>query len=110
MNEQFLAFWLVESYMVDTSTDHGNDVMVTWLWWWHYTICFSLFLRAMFQETLTEMNVKTGYCKKKKLNNNFPWFLGYTLMDHRNDAEMFKTLYNKILPDSWGKQGKEKSF
>ena len=47
-----------------------------------------------FRETSTEMDVKNCqcYCKKKKHIWTIMFHGLYTLVDHRNDGKMFKTL------------------
>ena len=49
---EFLARWLVETYMFDKSRDHENDVMMA-------KFVFLFLVCAISRETSTEMDVQT---------------------------------------------------
>ena len=72
------------SIYTDKSTDHGNDVMVA-------QFVFLFLARAIFRETSTEMDEKNCDCYCKKTNRQ-QFSIVCTLIDHRNDVKMFKTL------------------
>ena len=71
--------------MFDKSTGHGYDVMIG-------QIVF-LFLACMiFQETYTEMDMKTANHLSFQNTNQQQFSMVCTLTDHRNYIKMFKTL------------------
>ena len=71
--------------MFDKSTGYGNDVMVVQF--------VFLFLECIiFQKTYTEMDMKTANHLLFQKTNRQQFSMVCTLIDHRNDIKMFKTL------------------
>ena len=71
--------------MFDKSTGHGNNVMVA-------QFVFLFLERMIFQETYTEMDIKTANHLLFQKTNQQQFSMVCTLIDHRNDIKMFKTL------------------
>ena len=71
--------------MFDKSTGHGNNVMVA-------QFVFLFLERMIFQETYTEMDIKTANHLLFQKTNRQQFSMVCTLIDHRNDIKMFKTL------------------
>ena len=71
--------------MFDNSTGHGNNVMVA-------QFVFLFLERMIFQETYTEMDIKTANHLLFQKTNRQQFSMVCTLIDHRNDIKMFKTL------------------
>ena len=67
--------------MFDKSTGHGNDVMVVQI----SGVC------TIFQETYTEMDIKTANHLLFQKTNRQQFSMVCNLIDHRN-IKMFKTL------------------
>ena len=77
------AYW--SRAMFDKSTGHGNNVMVA-------QFVFLFLERMIFQETYTEMDIKTANHLLFQKTNRQQFSMVCTLIDHRNDIKMFKTL------------------
>ena len=71
--------------MFDKSTGHGKNVMVA-------QFVFLFLERMIFQETYTEMDIKTANHLLFQKTNRQQFSMVCTLIDHRNDIKMFKTL------------------
>ena len=71
--------------MFDKSTGHGNNVMVA-------QFVFLFLERMIFQETYPEMDIKTANHLLFQITNQQQFSMVCTLIDHRNDIKMFKTL------------------
>ena len=67
------------------STGHGNNVMVA-------QFVFLFLGHMVFQETYTEMDIKTANHLLFQKTNQQQFSTVCTLIDHRNDIKMFKTL------------------
>ena len=77
------AYWL--RAMFDKSTGHGNNVMVV-------QFVFLFLERMIFQETYTEMDIKTANHLLFQKTNRQQFSMVCFFSDHRNDIKMFKTL------------------
>ena len=69
--------------MFDKSTGHGNNVMV---------VQFVFLEHIIFQESYTEMDIKIANHLLFQKTNRQQFSMVCTLIDHRNDIKMFKTL------------------
>ena len=80
--------------MFDKSTGHGNNVMVA-------QFVFLFLERMIFQETYTEMDIKTANHLLFQKTNRQQFSMVCTLIDHRNDIKMFKTLQWNQYSFTW---------
>ena len=80
--------------MFDKSTGHGNNVMVA-------QFVFLFLEHMIFQETYTEMDIKTANHLLFQKTNRQQFSMVCTLIDHRNDIKMFKTLQWNQYSFTW---------
>ena len=80
--------------MFDKSTGHGNNVMVA-------QFVFLFLERMIFQQTYTEMDIKTANHLLFQKTNQQQFSMVCTLIDHRNDIKMFKTLQWNHYSFTW---------